>query len=182
MGAFRPRRVLDVGCNNGFFSSIAARAGAGVVAIDSDPVVVGNTWRQARAESLDILPLVVNLTRPTPAVGWRNSECPSFLDRARGAFDAVMMLAVLHHILVTERIPLAEVVDLAAELTTDLLVIEFIAPQDSMFKRLTRGRDHLYADLSVAGFEGAFRERFDILRVAHVDDTFRWLYLLRKRS
>ncbi len=70
----RPERVLDVGCNTGHFSAIAARAGASVVAIDYDPVVVGEVWRQAHVENLDILPLVVNLARPTPAVGWRNAE------------------------------------------------------------------------------------------------------------
>src|SRR5205809_162717 len=83
----RPRRVLDVGCNTGYFSGLAARHGASVVAIDQDPGVVGNLWRRASTEDLNILSLVVNLARPTPAFGWRNEECPSFLDRARGKFD-----------------------------------------------------------------------------------------------
>jgi len=123
----------------------------------------------------------VNLTRPTPGAGWRNAECASFLDRARGSFDAVLMLAVVHHMLVTERVPLAEIVDLAAELTTDLLVIEFIAPQDSMFVRLTRGREELHKGLDTAAFEACFRCRFEIARIEHVEGTFRWLYALRKR-
>jgi len=178
---FRPERVLDVGCNTGFFSAMAARSGAQVVAIDYDPVVVGQTWRQAFEDRLDILPLVVNLTRPTPGAGWRNSECPSFLDRARGGFDAVLMLAVIHHLLVSERIPLAEIVDLAAELTTDLLIVEFIAPRDSMFVRLTRGREELHQGLDTAEFENCVRARFEIARVEHVEGTFRWLYALRKR-
>jgi SAM-dependent methyltransferase len=178
---FRPRRVLDVGCNTGFFSSIAARAGAQVVAIDYDPVVVGETWRNAHEQHLDILPLVVNLARPTPGAGWRNCDCASFLDRARGSFDAVLMLAVIHHMLVTERVPLAEIADLAAQLTSDLLVVEFIAPGDSMFARLTRGREELHQGLDTAAFEACFRSRFEIVRVQHVSGTFRWLYALRKR-
>lgn len=178
----RPRRVLDVGCNTGLFSAIAARAGASVVAVDADPVVVGETWRIARAEQLDILPVVANIARPTPATGWRNREFPSFLDRACGSFDMVLMLAVLHHILITERVPLDEVVDLAAELTTGSLLIEFIAPQDSMFRRLVRGRESLFADLTLPAFEAAFQRRFDVERMAHVEGTFRWLYVFRKRS
>ncbi|HXG68858.1 MAG TPA: class I SAM-dependent methyltransferase [Blastocatellia bacterium] len=181
MAEFTPQRVLDVGCNTGHFSEIAAKRGARVVAIDYDPVVVGETWRRAKAENLDILPLVVNLTRPSPAIGWRNQECPAFLERARGAFDAVLMLAVMHHMLVSERIPLPEIIDLAAELTADLLVIEFIAPADSMFRRITRGRDYLFADLTVGSFEEACRRKFEIVRSQHLEGTSRWLYLLRKR-
>jgi SAM-dependent methyltransferase len=178
----RPLRVLDIGCNTGLFSASAARSGASVVAIDSDPVVVGETWRRARTDALDILPLVVNLTRPTPAAGWRNREFPSFLQRASGSFDMVMMLAVLHHMLVTERIPLEEIADLAAELTTQTLIIEFIGPEDSMFKRLTRGRDHLFRDLTTASFEAAFGKYFAVERREHQPGTFRWLYALRKRA
>jgi 2-polyprenyl-3-methyl-5-hydroxy-6-metoxy-1,4-benzoquinol methylase len=178
---FKPRRVLDAGCNDGHFSIIAAGNGAEVVAIDYDPVVIGRLWRRCVGEQLDILPLVVNLARPSPAVGWRNSECLSFLDRSRGRFDTVLMLAVIHHMMVTERIPLEEVISLAAELVTGLVVIEYVDPADSMFRRLVRGRDSLHADLTVERFESACRTRFDIVRTQHLNGTSRWIYLLRKR-
>jgi SAM-dependent methyltransferase len=174
-------RVLDVGCNTGFFSVVAAQQGARVVAIDYDPVVVGEVWRTARAQSLDILPLVVNLARPTPATGWLNDECSSFLDRARGSFDTVFMLAVIHHMLVTERIPLNEILRLGADLTTRMLVIEYIPPEDRMFRRLTRGRDHLHKDLTRQVFEEAASSLFEFVRSERLGDTGRWLYLLRKR-
>jgi SAM-dependent methyltransferase len=179
---FSPKRVLDVGCNTGHFSVAAANCGASVVAIDTDPVVVGKLWRRARREELDILPLVANLSAPTPAMGWRNRERPSFLERTRGRFDCVLMLAVIHHLLITERVPLSEILDLAAELTTDLCVVEFIGPEDSMFKRLVRGREHLFAELTEPAFEAACRRRFDIVRTQHVEGTERWLYLLSKRT
>ena len=182
LGEHQPANVLDVGCNTGHFSALAASAGASVVAIDYDPVVVGQVWRQARAEGLEILPLVVNLARPTPATGWRNQENSAFLDRARGAFDAVMMLGVIHHLLVSERIPLPEIIKLAAELTTDLLVIEFVAPDDPMFRRIARGRDHLFQDLTKESFEQTCNERFDTLRCERLDQTSRWLYLMKKKG
>ena len=175
-------RVLDVGCNTGFFSFLAARKGASVVAIDYDPVVVGNVWRKARAESVDVLPLVVNLTRPTPSTGWLNSECSSFLERARGSFDVVLMLAVIHHMLVTERIPLSQIIGLAAEITTKLLIIEYVPPDDPMFRRITRGRDHLHEDLTQRSFERACAKHFETLKAEPLGDSGRWLYLLRKRS
>jgi SAM-dependent methyltransferase len=181
LAEFAPRRVLDVGCNTGHFSALAAKSGAAVVAIDYDPVVAGSVWRNARAEKLNILPLVVNLTRPTPSTGWRNREWPSFLERARGSFDGVLMLAVIHHMLVTERVPLAEILDVAAELTTKILIVELISPEDSMFRRLTRGRDELHKDLTVELFEACCQHHFDIVRVQHVENSTRWLYLLKKR-
>lgn len=180
---FQPRRVLDVGANTGHFSALAARSGASVVAVDSDPVVAGEIWRNAhneKNEKLDILPLVVNLARPTPPTGWRTRECPGFLERARGGFDAVLMLAVIHHMLVTERIPLAEILALAAELSTNLVVAEYVDPQDSMFRRLTRGREHLHRDLNQQVFENACRAHFEIVRSQQLEGTHRRLYLLRR--
>jgi 2-polyprenyl-3-methyl-5-hydroxy-6-metoxy-1,4-benzoquinol methylase len=178
----KPQAVLDVGCNTGHFSTIAARNGSRVVAIDYDPVVVGELWRQASAQGLDILPLVVNLARPTPGIGWRNAECASFLDRARGKFDAVLMLGVIHHLLVSERIPLVKIIELAADLTTDTLVIEFVAPDDRMFRHITRGRDHLFTGLTKQLFEETSRRHFDIVRCERLDETSRWLYLMRKKE
>ena len=177
-----PSRVLDVGCNTGYFSELAAATGASVVAIDSDPIVVGRLWRKARTESLDILPLVVNLARPTPSTGWLNGECSSFLERSRGAFDVVLMLAVLHHMLVSERIPLSSILRLASELTSAFLIIEYVPPDDPMFRQLTRGRDHLHQDLSREGFEAAYREFFETIRAVRLGQTNRWLYLLSKKS
>jgi hypothetical protein len=92
------------------------------------------------------------------------------------------MLAVIHHMLVTERVPLDEIVDLAAELTTDLLIVEFIAPEDSMFRRLTRGREDLHRDLDVSAFENSCRRRFEVVRSRRLDSAFRWLYLLRRKK
>jgi SAM-dependent methyltransferase len=174
------RRVLDIGANTGHFSALAAKAGASVVALDLDPVCVGAIWQRTQAERLDLLPLVVNLARPSPAVGWRNHEWPAFLERATGAFGCLLMLAVLHHLLVTERIPLDEVLDLAAELTTDAVVLEFVDPADEMFRQLTRGRDHLHATLTPARFEASCQRHFRIVDAADVPNSRRRLYLLRK--
>jgi SAM-dependent methyltransferase len=180
LAEFAPRRVLDVGCNTGHFSALAARAGAKVVSIDYDPVVLGDVWRAARRSGLDILPLAVNLARPSPGTGWRNSECPSFLERARGAFDGILMLAVIHHMVVTERVPLADILALAAELTTGIAIVEFIGPDDSMFRRLARGREELHTNLNEAMFEAACRRHFEIVRSCRLEGTSRSLYLLRR--
>lgn len=182
LAEFQTRRVLDVGANTGHFSVMAAEAGAQVVAIDTDLGCAGALWRQAQQKQLPILPLVVDLARPSAAKGWRNAECASFLDRATGAFDGVLMLAVLHHLLVTERIPLDEVLDLAADLTTGWLLIEFVGPEDEMFRSIARGRDQLHAELTPAVFEAACRRRFQILRSLPLGGSQRRLYLLKKAA
>jgi SAM-dependent methyltransferase len=177
----RPRNVLDVGANEGRFSMLAASKRAAVVAIDSDPVVVGSVWKKASSENLDVLPLVVDLTRPTPAVGWRNEENTSFLERARGKFDMVLMLAVIHHMLVNERIPLPDLLGLADELSREYVLIEFVAPADPMFQRIVRGREELYAHMSPEWFEAAAASRFEVIRSTRIDGLNRWLYLFRRR-
>jgi hypothetical protein len=161
---------------------LAARQGASVVAIDYDPVVVGSLWSAASAEKLNILPLVVNLGQPTPATGWRNEEFPSFLERARGRFDAVLMLAVLHHLLVTDRVPLDSVLRVAAELTRDLLVIEFVGTDDPMFRKIARGREALHAGLTPQSFESAAAVFFELVRRRPVEGSSRVLYVFRKKK
>jgi hypothetical protein len=176
----RPGRVLDVGSNTGYFSVLASSSGARTIAIDSDPTCMGQLWQKAQSENLNMLPLVVDLSRPSAAIGWRNNECAAFLARADRAFDAVLMLAVLHHLLITERIPLDEVINLASKMTTRWLVMEFVAPQDEMLKTLTRGREHLYADLTLSAFENVCKRSFRIIRKCHLAGTYRSIYLLEK--
>jgi 2-polyprenyl-3-methyl-5-hydroxy-6-metoxy-1,4-benzoquinol methylase len=182
MSCCRPKRVLEVGCNSGHFSALAARSGASVVAIDRDEIVIGDVWRKANADNLDILPLVVDFTRPTPATGWRNQEFPSFIDRARNKFDMVIMLAILHHVLVGERVPLPDVIAHAADLTNHHLLIEFVPPEDEMFRRIARGRDGLFKYLSREVFEAAVNRHFEVVRCNLLEGTSRWIYLLRKRA
>ena len=179
---YTPSKVLDIGCNTGHFSALAAQNGAEVVAIDNDPVVVNRTWQLANTGNLDILPLVVDITRPTPAIGWRNEECQSFLSRAEQAFDLVMMLAVIHHMMCTERIPLDEIFSLAHQLTRDLLIIEFIPPDDPKFHQIARGRNHLFGHLTQDYFEKTCNQYFRILFSEKLEDGKRKMYLLKRKE
>ena len=181
LSEFRVKCLLDAGCNTGFFSVGAARMGISVVAIDRDPSVVASLWRMASQERLDILPLVVNLAQPSPPTGWRNQEYPSFLHRCHGTFDAVLMLALTHHLIATEGIPLFEIFRLAAEITRKLLVIEYIDPADQMFRCLARGRDYLFANINRQAFEAAAGAYFDIVRFRQVGPT-RFVYAMARKT
>jgi hypothetical protein len=125
--------------------------------------------------------LVVDVARPSPAVGWRNGENESFLERARGAFDLVLMLAVIHHLLVSERIPLEEVADLVAGLGAPDLVVEWVEPADRQFRRIARGRDGLFVETTRAAFGRAFGRHFDAVREVSLSDAPRQLIHLRRR-
>jgi len=179
---FHPAHVLDAGANTGHFSELAARSGASVVSVDQDAACIGSLWERAVRDRLDILPLVVDLSRPSPAIGWDNRESASFLDRARGHFDCVLLLAIFHHLLVTERVPLSEIMRWAASLTTDTVLFEFVPPQDSMFRQLTRGREELHADLTQEVFETACAEHFELVRSTALPDSGRRLYGLRRKG
>ncbi|MGA3126820.1 MAG: class I SAM-dependent methyltransferase [Candidatus Korobacteraceae bacterium] len=179
LATFSPTTVLDVGCNTGTFSALAASLGAGVVAVDSDPIVVSQVFATAHRENLNILPLILNIARPTPGFGWRNTEFSSFLERAKESFDMVLMLAIIHHLIVTDGIPLHEVVELTAWLTKGLAIVEYVSPEDKMFRSLVRGRADLYSDQSEESFETNFEQRFRIVRKLPLG-TSRILYLLQK--
>jgi SAM-dependent methyltransferase len=157
-----PRSVLDVGCNTGVYSSLAATAGAAVVAIDTDLQTIDHLARKVQQTGQNILPLCIDLANPTPAVGWRNAENDSFLDRAAGHCDLVLMLAVIHHLLLHNQVPLDRIAALASTLTTRHLILEWVPPADPKFQELLRGRDELYAHLTESAFRAAFAPHFAI--------------------
>ena len=181
LAAVRPRWVLDVGANTGEFSAHAAAAGASVVALDTDETAVSNMLYAAERNKHSILPLVGDFANPSPAVGWSNRERASFLSRAEQHFDVVLLLAVIHHLRVTCGVPLAQILGLAADLARKAVVIEHVPIEDPMFKRLSRGRDELYADCQRSEFEKALRTRFDLDKSAELTNG-RTLYLARKRA
>jgi len=158
--AARPTRVLDVGCNTGVYSRLAADTGAEVVSIDTDLQAVDRLCANLKGSGKNILPLCVDLAHPTPAAGWENREYSSFLSRCTGHFDTVMMLAVLHHLLLRNQIPMDRIAALCANLTTRHLILEWVPPTDPKFQELLRGRGAIYTHITEAAFRDAFAEHF----------------------
>jgi hypothetical protein len=144
------------------YSRIAAESGAEVVAWDSDVQAADQNWQLAHKEGMSIVPVVADFARPTPAIGWQNEENASLLDRARGQFDCVLMLGILHHILVADQIPLAAILDQLGELTTRWALIEWIPQEDGQFEGLCRGRQQLYAHLTEEHFVQVLSMKFAI--------------------
>jgi ribosomal protein L11 methylase PrmA len=175
-----PTRVLDIGCNTGTFSALAARHGSEVVAIDSDISALDRAAEISIAEKLNILTLAVDLDRPTPAAGWDNSETLSFLERAAGHFDLVMMLAVIHHLLLQAQVPLDRIASLAHSLTRRHLLVEWVPQTDPMWQQILRGRDSIYAHLTEEAFLNAFSPGFLFISCKRLSNG-RSLHLLERR-
>jgi len=155
-----PSRVLDIGANTGTYSSIAADCGAEVVAIDADAAAIESLWLTAARQNKPITTLVANIARPTPAAGWRNSEQLSLLDRLTGKFDLVLMLAVIHHLILREQIPLKLIGELCSLLTRRWLLLEWVPPSDPMYQEWLRGREDLYGNFTESDVLQAFAPWF----------------------
>ncbi|PZF98090.1 class I SAM-dependent methyltransferase [Micromonospora deserti] len=149
------RLVLDLGANDGRYARLAARHADYVVAVEQDPAVVDELYRTLRAErERRILPLVMDLTDPSPGGGWRGVERASFADRA--AADVVLALAVVHHLAIGRNVPLPEVVDWLAGLAAPgaRVVVEFVHPEDPMARRLLANKpEGLFPDYRREEFE-----------------------------
>jgi SAM-dependent methyltransferase len=162
LNSIRPASVLDVGANTGVYSRIAAECGADVVAWDTDVQATDMNWQSARNAGLTILPLVADFARPTTALGWRNLESSSLLDRARGQFDCVLMLGIVHHLLVADQILLPAIIEQLWEISNRWAIVEWIPPKDSQFKELCRGREALYVHLNEEYFIQLLSTRFTV--------------------
>jgi 2-polyprenyl-3-methyl-5-hydroxy-6-metoxy-1,4-benzoquinol methylase len=160
--SIRPAKVLDVGANTGVYSRIAAEAGADVVAWDTDVQAADLNWKTAMQNRLPILSVVADFARPTPSVGWNNAECANLLSRARGRFDCVLMLGVLHHLLVADQVPLAAILRQLAGISRRWAILEWIPREDTQFSSLCRGREQLYAHLTEPYFVQTLSEKFTI--------------------
>jgi hypothetical protein len=174
------RILWDLGCNTGRFSRVAARCADYIVAIDSDHESIERFYNELRHDDVrNTLPLVMDLSDPSPGLGWRGTERRPLLQRARP--DAVLCLALIHHLAITSNVPIGDLVDWFAEIGADL-VVEFPTPDDVMVKRLLVNKDPVYDDYCVEHFERALRGRFEIRERLMLASKTRILYYATPRG
>lgn len=171
-----PGTVLDLGANDGRFSRVALEAGARwAVAVDGDHLVVDHLYRELRTSGEQrILPLVIDLADPSPATGWRSRERSSFVDRVRP--DLTLCLAVIHHLALTNTVPLPEIVGFLRDFDAPV-VVEMPHREDPMASRLlARKRSGLFDHYDVPQWEAALEQRFTVLERATLPSGTRTLY------
>ncbi len=172
----QPAHIWDLGGNTGVFSREAAASGAQVISFDIDPAAVEQNYRTVRKyKEQNILPLVLDLTNPSPSLGWDNQERDSF--SARGPVDMVLALAIVHHLAISNNVPLPQLADFFAA-RAKWLVIEFVPKSDSQVRKLLASRKDIFSDYTRAGFEKAFSAHFRINKAEAVRDSERTLYLM----
>jgi hypothetical protein len=171
-----PMLAWDLGANNGVFSRVASSNGSFVVSFDIDPAAVEQNYRHAKSEKdANLLPLLLDLTNPSPSLGWANREHDSF--SSRGPANLVLALAVIHHLAISNNVPLPQLADFFAE-TGEWLVIEFVPKSDSQVQKLLASREDIFLTYTREGFEAAFQKRFTIHRAVNVHESERVLYLM----
>jgi len=172
-----PATVWDMGGNTGRFSRIAAAAGASSVCWDIDPGCVESNYQHVKNNGeTGVLPLLVDLANPSPSIGWANSERASIT--RRGPADLMLALGLIHHLAISNNVPLDDVADFFSKNCAHLL-IEFVPRGDSQIDKLLSSRRDIFSNYTPEGFEAAFRSRFEIVETTPVPSTKRTLYLMK---
>ncbi len=182
--AVDPACLWDLGANTGSFSRIASERGIRTVAFDIDPACVERNYRAVRrGKETEILPLLLDLTNPSPALGWAHAERASLRERAEGGDgpDVTMALALVHHLAISNNVPLPQIAAFLADLA-EHLVIEFVPKSDAKVKILLATRADVFPNYTREGFEAAFAERFEIEASSPIRESERTLYRMRRRS
>ena len=170
-------RVWDLGANDGRYSRLALEQGAHVVAFDIDPAAVGRNYLETRRTGAAMLPLLLDLSCPSPAIGFGNRERKTIGERQKP--DVILMLAVIHHLAISNNLPLQIIAEWLSMLCT-YLIIEFVPKEDSQVQVLLKTRVDIFSGYTEAGFEAAFSQYFQLCEKTPVEQSRRTLYLFKR--
>lgn len=174
------KTVWDVGANTGIFSRISADKGIQTISFDIDPACVENNYLECvEKRETNILPLLLDLTNPSPGIGWDHKERMSLIER--GPADLVLALALIHHLAISNNLPFIKIAEFFHKICNSL-IIEFVPKNDSQVQRLLSTRKDSFHDYTQHFFEREFDKYFMIKDSVKVKDSQRILYLMKKRS
>ncbi len=176
----RPEQLWDLGCNTGEFAAVALEAGAGdVIGFDSDFGALERACERARTDRLRLLPLYQDLANPSPDQGWGQAERRSLARRCRSA-DALMALAVVHHLAIGRNVPLPRIAAWLVGLAPRGLV-EFVPQGDPRVDDLLTLRGDRFADYTPEAWEAALEPYAAVRRAETVSASGRRLYTYERR-
>ena len=174
--------AMDAGTNEGHFAKILVEGNKerNIVAVDNDAVAINKLYRHVKGDGItNILPLQMDITQPSPALGYRNRERAAFFDRIR--VDLVSALALIHHLVFSKNIPLSSLAAFFSDITGRYLLIEFVPPNDPKVIAISKNRTAMLRYDSRT-FEESFGTLFNIIKKKTIPGTERVLYLMEKRD
>lgn len=176
----RPKFVWDMGANTGVFSRIAAAQGIPTISFDIDLAAVEKNYLACKANNeTTVLPLILDLTNPSPGIGWQNHERNSLIER--GPVDTAMALALIHHLAISNNLPFAKIAGFFASICANL-IIEFVPKEDSQVQRLLATRADIFPDYTQDTFESEFSQLFEIIQKTGILGSKRTLFLMSMRN
>ncbi|MBI5413063.1 SAM-dependent methyltransferase [Candidatus Peregrinibacteria bacterium] len=174
----KPETVWDLGANTGLFSRISSKKNIRTVAFDIDQSAVEKNYLIAKADGEKfILPLVMDVTNPSPGIGWNNEERTSLFER--GPTDCAFGLALIHHLAISNNTPFEKIAHFFSK-TANYAIVEFIPKTDSKVQRLLATRKDIFLQYNQQCFELEFSKYFHILEHHKINKSERILYLLKK--
>lgn len=171
--------VVDLGANDGYFSMIMAKTSKLVVAIDSDSRCINSLYQRCKTESIkNIMPLVNDLSNPSPSLGFNNQEREGLGKRMKA--DLVVALALIHHLAISKNLPLPLLANYFSSFSPQL-IIEFVPKEDEKIKQLLSGRRDIFDHYTKDDFEKSFSEYYNILASETITGTGRVLYCMKRK-
>ena len=179
LNEINPVSVWDMGSNTGHFARIAGDMGISTIAFDQDPDSVEKNYQTSvnRKES-NLLPLVLDLSSPSPKIGWANSERMDLEER--GPADMLMALALIHHLAIARNVPMGMISEFFRKLCK-WAIIEFVPKSDKKVSLLLANRDDVFPNYTQKNFESEFSRYFEIKSEQRITDSERTLYLMRAK-
>ena len=175
----KPKSVWDAGANDATYSRLASSKQIFTVASDIDPMAIERAYLTNKNDKeTNLLPLIIDLTNPSPSIGWHNRERDSFFER--GKFDLTFCLAFIHHLAIANNLPLSYIADMFSQ-QTKYLIIEFVPKEDSNTQRLLASREDIFSDYYPEDFEKEFSKFFNIKEKKPLEESSRLLYLMEKK-
>lgn len=173
----KPSRLLDMGCNEGEFSLLCSEKVNYIVAADSDAVVINNLAVKLKQKQIkNILPLVINISHPSPGIGLLNKERSSFNERA--CFDGILALALVHHLAIGSNIPFELMAKQFAAMSSHLL-IEFVPKDDSQAQKLLITKKDIYETYTLENFLKGFSLFYEVKDQFKLSNSNRILFRMQ---
>ena len=176
----KPKNVWDIGGNVGIFSRISSDKEIFTVCFDIDPVAIEKNYLECKEKNEKyLLPLLLDLTNPSPDIGWQNMERDSFL--TRGPADLVFALALIHHLAISNNVPFELISEFFSRNCRNL-IIEFVPKTDTQVKRLLSSREDIFSEYDYEHFEKEFEKLFIIIEKKEIKDSERIIYYMQNKK